>query len=370
VFEARCAADNRFGLRPLAEVEHRNPSLGCGCGIHASASPRDLMTSTPSLPALSVVGTVSMWGHTIEHQRAWRSQFAYPARLTLVCAECLRSGAGGGRPVAVALGVYGRSTRESLVAMCDAHRRLAAGGSFPMIDVAEVQGALLDRYAVDPLPQEAVRMLVARRLDAGSVPSLQPRVGPSSAGTHPASALPSSVVPAAPATPAPAPAATAPIATAPAKDPLWVHVARGAWDVVSFCFGLAFVVTMSIVSLQSCIVTVPAGGTMPGPPQGSAAVVTDATRPRSESAHRVRPEPLPRLELVCGRPHGAWIEIVGCSLRVPLTGLAHSPADPCTGEPAAVTRRPRYSICWESFGDPVDVDPHAAAANPFDDETV
>jgi hypothetical protein len=30
--------------------------------------------------------------------------------------------------------------------------------------------------------------------------------------------------------------------------------------VVSFCFGLAFVVTMSIVSLQSCIVTVPAGG--------------------------------------------------------------------------------------------------------------
>jgi hypothetical protein len=260
VFEARCAADNRFGLRPLAEVEHRNPSLGCGCGIHASASPRDLMTSTPSLPALSVVGTVSMWGHTIEHQRAWRSQFAYPARLTLVCAECLRSGAGGGRPVAVALGVYGRSTRESLVAMCDAHRRLAAGGSFPMIDVAEVQGALLDRYAVDPLPQEAVRMLVARRLDAGSVPSLQPRVGPSSAGTHPASALPSSVVPAAPATPAPAPAATAPIATAPAKDPLWVHVARGAWDVVSFCFGLAFVVTMSIVSLQSCIVTVPAGG--------------------------------------------------------------------------------------------------------------
>jgi hypothetical protein len=64
--------------------------------------------------------------------------------------------------------------------------------------------------------------------------------------------------------------------------------------VVSFCFGLAFVVTMSIVSLQSCIVTVPAGGTMPGPPQGSAAVVTDATRPRSESAHRVRPEPLPR----------------------------------------------------------------------------
>ena len=84
-------------------VRHESPSLGCTCGIYASASLHDLATSTPSLPALSVVGTVSMWGRTIEHERGWRSRFAYPARLALVCAECLRSGSGEGTPAAVAL---------------------------------------------------------------------------------------------------------------------------------------------------------------------------------------------------------------------------------------------------------------------------
>jgi hypothetical protein len=54
----------------------------------------------------------------------------------------------------------------------------------------------------------------------------------------------------------------------------------------------------------------------------------------------------------------------------PVDGFRALPAIRCAGEPIAITRRPRYSICWETFGGPVDVDPHAAAANPFDDETV
>jgi hypothetical protein len=94
--------------------------------------------------------------------------------------------------------------------------------------------------------------------------------------------------------------------------------------------------------------------------------MTDASRPGSESTARVRPDPLPRLEFVCGRPHGGWIELVACSPGVPLTGFASSPADDsCIGKPEAITRRPGYSICWESFGGPVTVDPRAVAANPF-----
>jgi hypothetical protein len=350
-FEARCAVDGRLS-RPLADVRHETPSFGCTCGIYASASLRDLATSTPSLPALSVVGTVSMWGRTIEHERGWRSRFAYPARLALVCAECLRSGSGEGRPAAVALGVYGRHT-GGLVAVCADHRdTLAQGEALPLFDPEEVRGLLLGRYAVDPMPFEALRMLFERPRRAA-----------------PARRSPTVVAPPAlqPATTTPTP--TPAVAAAPAKDPLWLRVAMGAWEVVSFVAGLAFVVIMSIASLQSCIVTVDSAGGAPIPSAESLAAMTDASRPVSESARWVRPDPLSRLEFVCGRPHGGWIELVTCSPGVPLMGFAFSPADDsCIGKPEAITMRPGYSICWESFGEPVAVDPHAVAANPFADE--
>ena len=161
-FEARCAGESRFGRRPLADAQHPSPSLACTCGIYASASLRDLTSSTRALPALSVVGTASMWGRTIEHERGWRSEYAYPARLTLVCAECVRSGSGKGKPAALALGVYGQRASE-LVAVCSDHRGIVAEGeSFPLFDPQEVNGLLLDRYAVDLLPFEAVRELFER----------------------------------------------------------------------------------------------------------------------------------------------------------------------------------------------------------------
>jgi hypothetical protein len=141
-------------------------------------------------------------------------------------------------------------------------------------------------------------------------------------------------------------------------------------DVVGFCIGLAFMVIMSIASLQSCIVTVDAAGGAPIPSAEPLAAMTDASRPVSESTRWVRPDPLPRLEFVCGRPHGGWIELVACSPGVPLTGFAFSPADDsCIGRPEAITTRPGYSICWESFGERVAVDPHAVAANPFAEES-
>ncbi len=249
-YEARCAADGRLA-RPLADVRHESPSLGCTCGIYASASLRDLATSTPSLPALSVVGTVSMWGRTIEHERGWRSRFAYPARLALVCAECVRSGSGEGTPAAVALGVYGRHT-GGLVAVCADHREMVAQGeSFPLFDPEEVRGLLLGRYAVDPMPFDAVRMLFERPRPAAPVRQWPTAVAPPVPSRPAAGPLfPAGTFQ------APTPAPVAPVVAAPAKDPLWLRVARGAWEVVSFCIGLAFVAIMSIASLQSCIVTV------------------------------------------------------------------------------------------------------------------
>ena len=243
-YEARCAADGRLA-RPLADVRHESPSLGCTCGIYASASLRDLATSTPSLPALSVVGTVSMWGRTIEHERGWRSRFAYPARLALVCAECLRSGSGEGTPAAVALGVYGRHT-GGLVAVCADHREIVAEGeSFPLFDPSEVQGLMLCRYAVDPMPFDAVRMLFERPRPAAPVRQWPTAVSPPVPSRPAAGPLfPAGTFQ------APTPALVAPVVATPAKDPLWLRVARGAWEVVSFCIGLAFVAIMSIASLQ------------------------------------------------------------------------------------------------------------------------
>jgi hypothetical protein len=356
-FEARCSVDDRV-RRARIDAPHESPSLGCTCGIYASASLRDLATSTPSLPALSVVGTVSMWGRTIEHERGWRSRFAYPARLALVCAECLRSGSGEGTPAAVALGAHGRHVRR-LVAVCANHRDMVAQGeSLPLFDPEEVRGLLLGRYAVDPMPFDAVRMLFERPRPAA--PARQWPTAVAAPAPHPPTTTP---------TPTPAhvpPVSAPPVAAATAKDPLWLRIAMGAWEVVSFCIGLAFVAILSIASLQSCIVTVDAAGGAPIPSAAPLAATTDASRPASESTRWVRPDPLPRLEFVCGRPHGGWIELVACSPGVPLTGSAFSPADDsCIGKPEAITMRPGYSICWESFGAPVAVDPHAVATNPF-----
>jgi hypothetical protein len=238
---------------------------------------------------------------------------------------------------------------------------VAQGESLPLFDPQEVRAVLLGRYAVDPMPFDAVRMLFDRPRPAAPVRQWLTAAAP------PALHQPTPPTPTP--TPTPTPASAPAVVATPAKDPLWLRVARGAWEVVSFCVGLAIVAIMSIASLQSCIVTVETAGGAPAPSAEPLAAMTDASRPASELARRVRPDPLPRFEIVCGRSHGGWIELVECSPGVPLTGFALSPADDsCIGKPEAITMRPGYSICWESFGEPVAVEPHAVAANPFAEE--
>ena len=148
-----------------------------------------------------------------------------------------------------------------------------------------------------------------------------------------------------------------------------MRVARAAWEVVSFCIGLAFVAILSIASLQSCIVSVDPAGGAPVPSAELLAAMTDPSRSWCRVHAPGAPGPTSALDFVCGRPHGGSIDLVACSPAFPLTGFAVSPADDsCIGKPEAITARPGYSICWEAFVDPVVVDPHAVAANPFAEE--
>ncbi len=152
---ARCGATPILSLfRP----PHDAPAPGCTCGIYAARSLQALDRPRPAWPPPPVVGTVSLWGRVIEHERGWRAAFAYPARLRLVCAMCAWFEPGPGKPVTVH-GFGGR-----LYTLCEVHR----GGiqvpdgrrTMPAdLDPGELQERLLEAYAVELLPIEHVKAL-------------------------------------------------------------------------------------------------------------------------------------------------------------------------------------------------------------------
>jgi len=105
-----------------------------------------------------VVGSVSLWGTVVEHERGWRAQFAYPARLRLVCAMCAWFEPGSGIPAVV------HSFGKRVFTLCSAHRggiqvpdgrRSVPTGTEPGV----LQSRLLEAYAVDLVPEDAVRWL-------------------------------------------------------------------------------------------------------------------------------------------------------------------------------------------------------------------
>ncbi len=125
---------------------HRSPEPGCTCGIHAMKDPFRLRRARPKGSA-GVIGTVAMWGRVIEHTRGWRAEFAYPARLRLICAWCLWDGALPGPPTRVL------ERGAELVPVCEAHRGepRAVGRE---LEVRAVQARMLDTYGVELLPVE------------------------------------------------------------------------------------------------------------------------------------------------------------------------------------------------------------------------
>ena len=105
-----------------------------------------------------MVGTVALWGTVVEHERGWRARYAYPDRLTLVCSMCAWFEPGPGIPTAVH--VFAGTS----FALCEAHRggiELPDGRRTRRTDTdpVVVRSRLLDVYAVDLLPFDAVRSL-------------------------------------------------------------------------------------------------------------------------------------------------------------------------------------------------------------------
>jgi hypothetical protein len=140
---------------------HAAPDRSCRCGIYAVRSLDEFERPRPAWPPPPVLGTVSLWGKVIEQQRGWRAEFAYPARLRLVCPMCAWFEPGPGRPVVV------HAFLGLLYPLCERHR----GGievpdtrrSAPThIDPTALQARLLDAYAVDQLPFERVEDLFRR----------------------------------------------------------------------------------------------------------------------------------------------------------------------------------------------------------------
>lgn len=125
---------------------HRSPEPGCTCGIHAMKDPRRLRRASRSA---GVVGTIAMWGRVIEHTKGWRAEFAYPARLRLVCSWCLWRGELPGVPARVL------DRGGELIPVCDRHadQPSAAGTA---LEVHAVENEMLDTYAVELLPVELV----------------------------------------------------------------------------------------------------------------------------------------------------------------------------------------------------------------------
>lgn len=156
--EARCGAP-RILLAGIGR--HAAPDIRCRCGIYASRSLDILERPRPAWPPSPVVGTASLWGTVIEHERGWRGRFAYPSRVRLVCAMCAWFEPGTGIPEVV------HAFGSRLYTLCSTHR---GGIQVPDgrrtqptgLDPRALQSRLIETYAVDLLPEEAVRSLFER----------------------------------------------------------------------------------------------------------------------------------------------------------------------------------------------------------------
>lgn len=155
VVRARCTPPPFLGLlrRP-----HAAPDPSCRCGIYAARSLEAFDRPRPAYPPPAVVGTVSMWGRIVEHERGWRSAQAYPAQLRLVCSMCAWFEPGPGVPRVV------HRFARLLYTLCDAHRggiQLPDGRrSAPTdLDPLELEARLLDAYAVEVVPWDRVEVL-------------------------------------------------------------------------------------------------------------------------------------------------------------------------------------------------------------------
>ena len=148
-----------------ARFDHDGAPLErCSCGYYAAGSLPSLAGARVFSRGVGVIGAIAMWGKVIQHTRGARSEFAYPARLRLVCSPCARAGTIID-PVKVVEDLR-------LVPVCDRHLRSRLGGSAPATDV---EAELLSAYGVELLPRPHIPLRAARSGLFGRVATLRSR---------------------------------------------------------------------------------------------------------------------------------------------------------------------------------------------------
>ena len=136
---------------PHARSGHRAPDPDCTCGLYA-------VDGLDRLPAVvgrdvTVIGSVALWGTMVEHDSGFRAELGYPDRIRLVCGTCWQAGAFSPDVVGVA-----PTSRGTLLGLCERHAR---GVSDTEPAPRELEQRLLSTYAVDPMPEDAVREVAA-----------------------------------------------------------------------------------------------------------------------------------------------------------------------------------------------------------------
>jgi hypothetical protein len=296
------------------------PVESCTCGYYAASSMENLAASGVFGRGVGVVGAIAMWGRVIEHARGARSEYAYPARLRLVCGPCLEQGQIVD-PISVVEDTW-------LIPLCDRHWRSKGSGQAP---ASAVQAELLATYGVELLPRPRLPRLSHKKLaeiSAGQV------LG-------------------------------------------WVFLA--IFQVIRFVIG-AFI-ALWLIGTALAVVGVVVGavvGAVSGPASPSPSAMASAPplshvhADRTVEHHRRLPSVpiVPRFAIKCGISHGTWIEFAPCSSPdADLLGLAERTrprgvARDCPPDPDAYSHGDDWNVCW--LAQPGTwVSPTATSPNPF-----
>lgn len=74
-------------------LEHRRPTVSCGCGIYAVTTREAALEwarwAQSALPNPIVLGRVQLWGRVLPHAVGYRAELAYPYELEVLTANGL-----------------------------------------------------------------------------------------------------------------------------------------------------------------------------------------------------------------------------------------------------------------------------------------
>jgi len=319
---------------------HRSPGDGCTCGLYATSTPEALARARVFNPGTGVVGAIAMWGRVVEHGRGARSEFAYPARLRLVCGSCLAQGSGAVPPVHVIESAGG------LVPVCGRHLER----NKQTVPASTIEAELLSTFGVELLPLQRVDRSL--RIPNRSAASAAVRVL-----EQPARAL--------------------------------ITLVHGFFSammillVAGTMLSLAFWIIAGVANAMfghdgpspTAIVAVPPSAP---PIEDVAHTVTAVPRPivndrpeLSDDRQLITVPAFPALAFLCGVGDGSRVNLVLCGHRPKaLFGFGvreapHGAATDCLKGWDAYSHGRRFWVCWERFAGSPEVERWMHSANPW-----